>query len=126
MIRSLSNEKGEMRKDKVKSELKKEISSIIHNEVKDPRLGFITVIDTELSDDLKYLKVFYSVLGAKNDEELAQDIMERVEGFIKKLIAKRLKLRFVPEIKFIIDRSIAKAQHIEDILENIKHKEEDE
>ena len=81
MIRSLSNEKGEMRKDKVKSELKKEISSIIHNEVKDPRLGFITVIDTELSDDLKYLKVFYSVLGAKNDEELAQDIMERVEGF---------------------------------------------
>jgi len=126
MISSLSNEKGEMRKDKVKSELKKEISSIIHNEVKDPRLGFITVIDTELSDDLKYLKVFYSVLGAKNDEELAQDIMERVEGFIKKLIAKRLKLRFVPEIKFIIDRSIAKAQHIEDILENIKHKEEDE
>ncbi len=115
-----------MRKDKVKSELKKEISSIINNEVKDPRLGFITLVDTELSDDLKYLKVFYSVLGAKNDEDLAQEILEKAEGFIKKLIARRLKLRFVPEIKFIVDRTIAKAQHIEDILENIKHKEDDE
>ena len=51
------------RKDKVRAELKREISSILHDKIKDPRLGFLTVIDVELSVDLRYANVYYSVLG---------------------------------------------------------------
>lgn len=108
------------RKNKVQSELKREISNILHNEIKDPRIGFITVTAVELSVDLKYSKVFYSVLGGHEDEEITQEILERASGFIRKLIGQKLKLRFVPELSFRLDKSIEKSLHIQKLLDNIK------
>jgi len=114
------------RKDKVKEELKREISSILHEKIKDPRLGFLTVVDVELSVDLQYAKVYYSVLGSPQEQKDTQAILDGARGFIRKLIAERLKLRFVPEISFILDNSADNSLRIQQILDDIKKKKENE
>jgi ribosome-binding factor A len=112
------------RKDKVRAELKREISSILHDKIKDPRLGFLTVIDVELSVDLRYANVYYSVLGPEQDEKINQEILESASGFMRKLIAERLKLRFVPELHFILDKSFEKSFQIQKILDDINKNKE--
>jgi ribosome-binding factor A len=112
------------RKDKVKEELRREISNIIQEKIKDPRLGFITVVDADLSVDLKYTKVYYSVLGTPDEQKITQDILDGARGFIRKLVAERLKLRFVPEISFILDNSVDNSLRIQQILDDIQKKKE--
>ncbi|MFH1201333.1 MAG: 30S ribosome-binding factor RbfA [Candidatus Omnitrophota bacterium] len=108
------------RSDKVSSTLLKEVSSIIHDEIKDPRLGFITVTDVELTDDLRNAKIYLSILGAPDQERQSLLVLEHAKGFIRKLIAERISLRFVPEIIFRVDKSIEYGMRIEEQLAKIK------
>ena len=110
---------GKMRPERVQEALRQEVSRIIHNEIKDPRLGFITVTNVELTKDLRYAKVHFSVL--ENDKKmLTLKGLNSAKGFIKCLIGERLKLRFMPEISFRLDESVEKTQHIYDILRKIE------
>ena len=108
------------RADRVAQALKKEISNIIHDELKDPRLGFITITDIELTQDLRYAKVFFSVLGKNEDYKKSKDALDKATGFIRRLIAQRIRLRFTPEISFREDRSSEYSIRIQEVLEEIK------
>lgn len=108
------------RADRVAQALKKEISNIIHDELKDPRLGFITITDIELTQDLRYAKVFFSVLGKNEDYKKSKDALDKATGFIRRLIAQRIRLRFAPEISFKEDRSSEYSIRIQEVLEEIK------
>jgi len=108
------------RYDKVSEALRKEISSIIHTELKDPRLGFITVTRVELTQDLRYAKVFFSVLGKEEEYKKTKEAMDSALGFIRRLIAQRIRLRFVPEISFKEDRSVEYSIKIQEALNEIK------
>ena len=112
------------RYEKVAETLKKEISNIIHDELKDPRLGFITVTGVELSQDLRFAKIFFSVLGKEEDYQKSKAALDSALGFIRRLIAERIKLQFVPEIVFKEDRSIEYSIKIEEILQEIKNSDE--
>lgn len=109
-----------MRIERVAQEIKKEISKILSQELRDPRLGFVTITYVELSADLKNAKVHYSVLGDKKEEENSQLALKKATGFIRKLIGQRLNLRFNPEIIFKFDKSIAYSIKIEEVLKEIK------
>jgi len=106
--------------EKVAETLKKEISNIIHDELKDPRLGFVTITRVELTKDLRYAKVFFSVLGKEDEHERTKAALDSALGFIRRLIAQRVKLQFVPEIVFKEDRSGEYSTRIEEILQEIK------
>ncbi len=108
------------RQDKVSEALKQEISNIIHFELKDPRLGFITVTHVELTHDLRYAKVFFSVLGKEEEHEKTKEALESGLGFIRRLIAQRIRLRFAPEISFKEDRSIEYSARIQEALNEVK------
>ncbi len=108
------------RHDKVKETIKKEVSNIIHDELNDPRLGFITVTDVELSKDMRYAKVFFSVLGKDEDYRKSKQALDSALGFIRKLVAQRIRLRFAPEISFREDRSGEYSIHIQQVLDEIK------
>ena len=84
------------RHDKVAQALKEEISLIIHDELKDPRLGFVTITKLELTPDLRCAKVFYSVFGKDEDHKKTKEALNSSLGFIRRLIARRIKLRFAP------------------------------
>ncbi len=101
-----------MRKNSIKSvrvngEVQKELSNIISNEIKDPRISAMTsVVTVEVAPDLKTCKAYISVLG---DEKVQKDTMEGLksaEGYIRRQLAGNLNMRITPQIQFILDRSI--------------------
>lgn len=108
------------RHDKITEAIRKEISGIIHEELKDPRLGFVTIIRVELTRDYRYAKVFFSVLGTDEDYAKTKNALDSASGFIRRLIAQSLRLRFVPEISFREDRSCEYSIQIQKVLDEVK------
>lgn len=107
------------RLEKITQALKKEISNIIHDELKDPRLGFVTVTRVELTPDLRNAKIFFSVLGNSKDYKKTKDALDSASGFIRREISQRIRLRFTPEIIFKEDRSTEYSVRIQEVLEEI-------
>ena len=112
------------RRDRVSQAIKKEVSMIILDELKDPRLGFVTITRTEVTPDLRNVKIFFSVLGKDEDYQKTKEALDSGLGFIRKLLAQRIRLRFAPEIMFKEDRSSEYSIRIEEILHELHKKDE--
>ncbi len=113
-----------LRQDKVAKTLKKEISLIIHDAIKDPRLGFVTIIRVEVTADLRQAKVFFSVLGKEEERIKTKEALDSALGYIRHLLAEKIQLRFAPEIVFKEDRSSEYSVRIQEIIEQIKEQDE--
>ena len=104
---------------RVGEEILKEMAFLILEKVKDPRVRSVTLTGVQLSNDLKQAKVYFSVMGNQEQIAKAQQGMESAKGFIKREIGLRLKLRYVPEMRFIHDASLAAGSHMEHLLDEI-------
>lgn len=111
---------AKVRVGRVGEQIKKEISQLIQYEVKDPRIGFVTVTGVEVTGDLSQAKIYISILG--NEEELQNTLvaLEKAKGFLRSEIGKRIRLRHTPELIFKLDESIAYGSKIEKLLKNIQ------
>jgi len=105
---------------KLEIDLQREISFIINSKLKDPRIGFVTVTDVKLSPDYHYLNIFVSIMGEEKVKNDSMEGLNQCEGFIKKNLKERFRLRTIPDIKFIYDKSIEHGLKITSILENLK------
>lgn len=114
------------RRERVAQAIKEEVSTIIHDKLNDPRLGFVTITRVELSPDLRFARIFYSVLGKDEDYQKTQEALASSTGFIRKLVAERVKLRFAVDIAFKEDRSTEHSIRIEEILRDIKESDENQ
>jgi ribosome-binding factor A len=104
------------RRLRVQDLLREEISLIIQRELHDPGLGFVTVVEVKMSEDLKTGKVYVSIFG---DDEAQKDTLEalkRSKGYIKFLLGKRITLRYIPDLTFLLDDTVERAQRIEEIF----------
>ena len=111
--------KNQNRMSRVDEELKKEISNIITYDLKDPNItGLISVTKVKVSGDLKYAKVYVSMLNAKHNKQVLA-ALKKSAGFVRTEIAKRINLRTTPEIIFIFDDSIEYASRIDTILKEV-------
>jgi ribosome-binding factor A len=106
--------------DRLGQELRQEIAMIIHQELKDPRLGFVTITRMELSKDLRHAKVLFSCLGGEPERARAQEVLERSAGFIQGLLKKRFRLRAIPVLAFRYDASIEGSITMADTLDQLK------
>ena len=110
------------RSDKVADLLKKEISLIITNEIKDTRLQNINITAVKVSDDISIATVFYTVIGEsihKNESKIDEKVIEKFSGMVRSNLAKKIKIRRVPKIKFRFDESIEYSDNIENLLKNL-------
>ncbi|WP_073027301.1 30S ribosome-binding factor RbfA [Lutispora thermophila] len=113
------------RLNRISEELKKEISSIIMNELKDPRISAMcSIVSVETTPDLKYAKVYVSIYGSKEEKEITLKGLKNASGFIRKKLGDNMKIRYLPEIHFVLDESIEHGARIAEILNEIKNKEE--
>jgi ribosome-binding factor A len=112
------------RSEKVASAIQKEVSSIIHDELKDPRLGFVTITRVELTGDLRFAKIFFSVLGGDQERAKTQEALNSAMGFIRRLLAERVQLRFAPEIIFKTDKSSEYSIRIQQIIDEVNKNNE--
>ena len=115
---------GGVRPERVQEAIRQEISRIIQYELKDPRLGFTTITQVELTRDLRFAKIYFSVLE-KNKRKSTLMGLKSARGYMKSLIGERLKLRFTPEIAFELDRSYEHTRDVCDILDKIKKEKEE-
>ena len=100
--------------------LKEEISQIVLREMKDPRIGFVSVTDVEVSGDLRHAKVFISVYGTDQEKEETLEGLQQAQGFVRKLVGERIKIHHTPEIIFRYDDSIENGVHISEIIKDLK------
>jgi len=113
-----------MRMLKINSLMKRELSQIIQQEVKDPRIGFVTVTGVEVSADLRHAKVFCSVMGDKKKREETMKGLNSAKGYIQVELGHRIKIKFMPELFFKLDESLDHAIHIQEVLNKIHEEDE--
>ena len=112
--------KNENRLGRINEELKKEISQVINYELKNPDVtGMISVTKVKVTPDLKYAKVYVSVLNSKNLKKTLEGLKDS-SGFIRSRVAKTVNLRITPELVFEYDDSIEYGERIDSILKNLK------
>ncbi len=112
------------RHQRVEEAIRKEVSLIIHDELKDPRVGFITITQVELTKDLRFAKIFYSVLGKEEEHKKTRLALDSAMGFIRSLVAQRINLRIATELMFKEDHSTEHSVRIEEVLNQIKEIDE--
>jgi ribosome-binding factor A len=103
--------------------IKKEVSDLLQKDIKDPRIGFVTVTDVEVSGDLRHAKIFVSILNGDKEETMAG--LEATTGFVRKELGKRIRLRHVPEVIFRYDTAIETGTRVFKILEEINQDKKD-
>ncbi len=113
-----------VRPERVANAIRREISSIIQKDLKDPRIGFTTITKVEITPDLRNARVYYSALGNEKKKKSTEIALRSAKGFIKGLIGDRLKLRLTPELVFMVDKSIEYQDKINKLIEKI-HREKD-
>jgi ribosome-binding factor A len=112
-----------LRANRVGEQMKKELSDIIGRKIKDPRIGFVTVTDVQLTGDLQQAKVYISVLGDEKQKKDTLKALAKAKGFIRSEIGQRIRLRKTPDLLFEFDESIDYGNRIETLLKEISSNE---
>lgn len=112
------------RSQRVSDLIREEVADIVMYRLKDPRIGFITVTGVDMSDDLKIAKVYVSVLK-EEERDLTLEILNSSRNFIRSLLSKRLKMKFIPEVAFRLDTSIDYGFKIDKLLKGIRERNDD-
>jgi ribosome-binding factor A len=109
------------RVDRVGQQIQKEIALILQRELKDPRVGMLTVSAVEVSRDLSYAKVFVTSLQGSDAEKskLILSVLSEAAGFIRSLLGKRIRARIVPELRFVIDTSLIEGMRISNLVDQV-------
>ncbi len=110
---------GYSRTERVSELILQEVSLIIRSEVKDPGVGFVTLTAVEVSDDLRYAKIYISVMGDEKEKKRSLRALNRAKGFIRSSFGTKVRLKYLPEMSFYLDRSLDRVKRIEDILREI-------
>ncbi|GEN86460.1 30S ribosome-binding factor RbfA [Oceanobacillus sp. FSL W8-0428] len=110
---------SELRAHRVAEQMKKELGDILSRKIKDPRVGFVTVTDVEVTGDLQQAKIFISVLGDEKKKQETLLGLAKAKGFIRSEIGKRIRLRKTPELTFEFDEAIEQGNRIDSILRDL-------
>lgn len=116
---------AKIRTNRVSEQIKKELGLIIQREMKDPRVGFITVTGVEVTNDLSQAKVYISVMGSEEQKQNSLKALEKAQGFLRSEIGARIQMRHVPELLFKLDQSIEYGNKIEQLISQLHRERKD-
>ncbi|MEZ9197164.1 30S ribosome-binding factor RbfA [Shewanella sp. 10N.286.54.B9] len=105
---------------RIAQQLQQELAQVLQRDMKDPRIGFVTVNDVDVSRDLSYAKVYVTFF--EEDEKLVQEKVEALDaaaGYIRSLVAGRMKLRVMPELRFIYDSSLVEGMRMSNLVSRV-------
>ncbi|MDP0561042.1 MAG: 30S ribosome-binding factor RbfA [Candidatus Endonucleobacter sp. (ex Gigantidas childressi)] len=107
------------RSQRVTEQIQKELAQVIQFEMKDPRLGIVTVNSVDVSRDLAFADIYVSFLGMDAKEQINEsvEILNHASGFFRSKLARAVKLRFTPKLRFYYDDSIRRGRHLSSLIE---------
>jgi ribosome-binding factor A len=102
---------------RIADQIQRELADLIRNEIKDPRVGMLTLTGVEVSQDYAHAKVFYTSLRSESDNFLINNGLEHAAGFLRSQLSHRLKLRVVPQLHFVYDNSIERGVRLSQLID---------
>jgi len=114
---------NQLRIEKLQELIKQEVGKMLLMDIKDSRIGFVTVTGVEMTGDLREAKIYVSIMG--NDEQIKSSLegLNSALGYIRREIGRRIKIRFTPEISFALDKSLDYSEHIQKLLLKVQAEE---
>lgn len=107
---------------RINANIQRELSLILQNDVRDKNLQFCTITSVDTTNDLSICKVYISFVGDENTQRKGMNALDKSKGYLRSLLAKKLKIRKVPELHFLIDTSLEYGNRIESILKDLNNK----
>jgi ribosome-binding factor A len=114
------------RADRVADSVRAAVADLILRDLKDPRIGMVTITEVDMTDDLKHARVFFSVVGTEEERQRSLAGLESASGFIRREVGRRLQLRYAPQISFRLDASPERAQRVAELLHSTRDDEPEE
>ena len=111
------------RQEKLGELIAVELSDLLRMRLKDPRVGFASITHVEVSGDLRHAKVFVSVMGSSEEQEGTMKGLKHAAGFLRRELAGRITLRYMPELVFKLDMSIEQGSHVLELIRRIEQEE---
>jgi ribosome-binding factor A len=105
------------RTNRIADQIQREVAELVRTEVRDPRVGMVTLTGVELSRDQSHAKVFFTVMGPQSAAEEAQEGLQRAAGFLRSQLAHRLTIRKVPELHFAYDESVERGVRLSRLID---------
>ena len=105
------------RQARIADQIQRELAELVRLEVRDPRVGMVTITGVELSRDQSHAKVYFTVLGAASDAEQAREGLQRAAGFLRTQLAHRLTTRTVPDLAFVYDESVERGVRLSRLID---------
>ena len=105
------------RKLRIEELIQREIATLIQKEIKDPRIGMVTVSGVDISPDLKHAKIYVSLLGEEKDRDSSISALNHAARFLRHELARRLYLKVIPAIRFLYDESIARGARLSELID---------
>ena len=112
------------RRQRLGDQIRVELAMLLQQEVRDPRLGFVTVTEVRMSPDLKHARVYVSIFGDEISKKASLGVLDRARGFLRSRIGSRLEIRYVPELRFVIDETLDESDRIDALLDDAADGEE--
>jgi ribosome-binding factor A len=111
------------RPQKLGDQIQRELSNLLQREVRDPRVGMVTITSVDVSPDLSHAKVFFTILEKQKLEETAQGL-KRSAGFLRSQLARRIKLYTTPELRFVYDESVERGDRLSRLIDSVLSKKQ--
>ncbi len=105
------------RTDRIGQQIQRELAVLVRDELKDPRLGMVTIQAVKVVRDLSHAKVYFTVLGQEGEQEESTKLLKVASGFLRKMLGQRMKLRTIPQLNFVYDDSIEYGAHLSTLIE---------
>lgn len=112
------------RSERVRKQILEEVGEIIHDKIKDPRVGFVTVTDVEVSPDLRHATVFLSTIKGGKSRERSLEALEHAKGYIRTELGGRLRMKYLPEIALAFDESVEAGERIDRLIKKARAEDE--
>jgi ribosome-binding factor A len=109
--------KASSRLGRIADQIQRDVAELIRSEVKDPRVGLVTLTGVEVSPDHRHAKIFFTVLGDSSQVRLASEGLARAAGFLRARLASTLRLRVMPELHFVYDESVARGARLSQLID---------
>lgn len=109
------------RNQRVSEQIQRDLSQMIRHEIKDPRIGMITISEVQVAGDLAFAKVYFTVLGGSKEQNVQSgEILNSAAGFLRSLLGKGMKTRTVPQLRFVYDNAFENASHISHLIDEAR------
>ena len=113
------------RTQRVGGQIQREIAQIIQQELRDPRVGLVTVSAVEMSKDMTHAKVFITLMNPEQDVTETIKVLKKASGFLRRELGKRIMLRVIPELHFVYDSSLDQGMRVSALLSSVAAEHDD-